>query len=215
MSQGAAHPWADTSPSCHACAWEFTSPARGWGAQAGTADSLPSLQGVLLLLLRQLSGTQGDKATPRRENTPAPSVCWQGINIEIESFGPVLPPCKGKERRNSHSTAVWAIKPLLSNYHISLHQRLGDAKPKLHANARLGGGLLMLEACLIAPSNMAKAFSSLGKSTASHRLSPSSQAEGDRPQLQSKGLFEVGKLSGDCKKKKKKSEKLLIFFCKG
>ena len=59
----------------------------------------------------------------------------------------------------------------------------------------------MLEACPVAPSNMARAFSSLGKSTASHHLSLSSQAAGDRPQLQSKGWFEASKLSGDYKTK--------------
>lgn len=59
---------------------------------------------------------------------------------------------RARNGRNSLGTAARAIKPLLSNYHISLHQRPGDAKPKLEANARLGGGLLALEPCPTAPS---------------------------------------------------------------
>lgn len=111
-------------------------------------------------------------------------------------------PAKARKGRNSHSTTVRAIKPLLSNYHISLHQRLGDVKPKLYYNARLGGGLLMLEACLIAPSNMVRAFCSLGKSTASHHLSPSSQAEGDSLGSRARSCLRWASSLGTAKKKK-------------
>jgi len=97
-------PWVDISPPCHACAWEFMSPAWGCWAHVGTVYSVSSLQGVLLPSSSAARG--GTKQLPT-EKTPLPLPSAGTASTEIESFRPIFPLCKAKERQQQpqHSSA--------------------------------------------------------------------------------------------------------------
>lgn len=190
MFPGPAQPWADTSPSRHARAWESRPQHRVPGHKQGPLTLFhPCQESCSPAPLQRDGGRSTAKAPlplPAAGTAPAQGASCLVRFSSLQEQG---------EAGTAAARQGGQIAPL-SDQRIALRQRPGEPKSQSHPIAGLGGGLLVLEARPMAPSHVARGSSSLGRSSAFHHLSAPSQAAGARPRLGSEGLAEAGKCSG-------------------